>query len=787
MTEGRKFSWWRLGVLASALVCSAHAAGLPPSDGGPHPAAAPVMITIAGSPLTIPRLAVAPKLEDFLDMQPSPAVRGSMVEVGAMVQREPSDGAAPTQKTEVYLGYDKANLYVVFVCFEQDISQIRSHLTRREDAFDDDLVEIMLDTFNDQRRAYGFLSNAAGIQADGIWTEGRNVDANAGDTPNWDFSFDTLWYSRGKINSRGYVVWMAIPFKSLRFPRQPQQTWGVVLERTHRRNNEKDFWPAVSSRQQGRLGMEGKMSGVENLSPGHNLQFIPYVLASGYRALDTLDANNPHFTQKTFRGKPGLDSKVVVKDALVLDATVNPDFSQIESDQPQITVNQRFEVLFPELRPFFQENTTYFETPIPLLFTRRIADPEFGLRLSGKTGPYGIGILAADDRSPGEIVAPGDPDFRQRAQFVAARVSRDILNQSSIGLMFLDREFRNFYNRVGSVDSRFRLSRTWDLRAQAVTSVNREEDGSYSAGPSYEAILNRSGRQLNTTFTYDDVSPGFMAKSGYIPRVDLRNLIGEVNYQFRPEGKRLIAWGPAVRMSRVWDHRGNVLDDDDSLGLRLTFTRQSFVNLYPVDFHNERLRPVDYPVLTHNVEFPLRGGRLEVGSAPLKQLSFSAYYRRGAAINFDPISGTAPFLGWSDQGTFTITVRPGNRLQVDTLYLLERLRDDRTHASIFTNHIIRNKLNYQFTREFSLRLITQYNAVLSNANFSSLAPAKSFNADFLFTYLLHPGTAVYVGYNSDLANIDRRLLPYNGDLLRTNGFLNDSRQFFVKISYLLRY
>ena len=118
---------------------------------------------------------------------------------------------------------------------------------------------------------------------------------------------------------------------------------------------------------------------------------------------------------------------------------------------------------------------------------------------------------------------------------------------------------------------------------------------------------------------------------------------------------------------------------------------------------------------------------------------------------------------------------------------LTRLRDERTHASVFTNHVIRNKVNYQFTREFSLRLITQYNALLSNPNFSSLAPAKSFNVDFLFTYLLHPGTAVYVGYNSDLANIDRRLLPYNGDLLRTSGFLNDSRQFFVKLSYLLRY
>ena len=786
---------WVCGMVWAALLAAAClasgvvllAADLPAGDGAPHAPSAPVMITVAGSSITIPHLDAAPKLEDFLDMRSVQGAGGAMLEVAAMLQREPSDGSPPTQETRTYLGYDSSNLYVVFVCLDTNHGGIRSHLTRREDMFDDDLVEIMLDTFNDKRRAYGFLSNALGVQGEGIWTEGRNVNANSGDTPNWDFSWDTLWYSRGRLTPQGYVVWMAIPFKSLRFPREAEQTWGVILERTIRRNSEKDFWPAISSRQQGRLGMEGQAKGMQELAPGRNFQFIPYGIASGFRALDTLDAANPRFTQKTFKGKLGLDSKMVVKDALVLDATVNPDFSQIESDEPQITVNQRFEVFFPEKRPFFQENSTFFETPVPLLFTRRIADPEFGLRLSGKTGPYGIGLLAADDRSPGEIVAPSDRDYGQRAQFVVGRLSRDILNQSSVGVMVSDREFRGSYNRVGSVDGRFRLSPTWDLRAQAASSLNLEEDGTYSAGPTYQAVLNRSGRQLNTTFTYNDVSPGFVAKSGYIPRVDMRQLIGAVNYDFRPEGKHLIAWGPAVRMSRTLDHSGTVLDDDDSLGMRFSLTSQTFINIFPVDVHNERLRPVDYPALSRNVEFPLRHGRLSFGSSPLKQLSFFGDYRRGEDINFDPPEGQAPFLGRDDVADLAVTVRPSSRVQVDTLYLLERLRDSRTAASIFTNHVIRNKVNVQFTRELSLRLINQYNTILSNPSLTSLAPAKSFNTDFLFTYLLHPGTAVYVGYNSDLANIDRRLLPYNDDLLRGPRFLNDSRQFFVKVSYLFRY
>ena len=733
-------------------------------------------------------MSTAPTLEQFLSMEPDTAIRSAMVEVPQLIQREPTDAAAPTQKSRVFLGYDNKNLYAVFVCFDTQVSQIRSHLTRREDMFDDDLVEIMLDTFNDQRRAYGFLSNPLGVQADGIWTEGRNVDANAGDTPNWDFSFDTLWYSRGKITSQGYVVWIAIPFKSLRFTSAPEQTWGLVVERAVRRNNEKDFWPHVSMSQQGRLGMEGEMSGIDHIAPGRNMQFIPYGILRSFRDLDTLDPNNPRFTEKTLQGKVGLDSKFILKDSLVLDATINPDFSQVESDVPQLTVNQRFQVYFPEKRPFFQENNTYFETPIQLLFTRTIVDPEFGLRLSGKVGGWGVGLLAADDRSPGEIVDPGDPDYNQRAEFVVGRISRDILNQSSIGVMFLDREFRGTYNRLASIDTRFRLSSTWDLRTQAVASNDLEEDGSYYAGPAYRVILNRSGRELNTTFGYQDISPGFVAKSGYIPRVDIRDFTAAVNYLFRPEGKRLISWGPALYAERILDHQNTVLDDIYSLGMRFNFTAQSFINLTPMQVHNERLRPVDYSSLTQNQEYPLRNGTIEFGSSPKKWLVLYGYYQRGNGINFNPPGTEAPFLGKSDVATTEITLRPVSRLTVDTLYLLERLRDDVSGKSSFTNHVIRNKVNLQFTKEMSLRLITQYNTVLANPLYSSLVPAKNVNVDFLFTYLLHPGTAIYVGYNSDLANMDRRLIPFNSDLLRTPGdFMNDSRQLFVKVSYLLRF
>src|ERR1700741_4566604 len=161
----------------------------------------------------------------------------------------------------------------------------------------------------------------------------------------------------------------------------------------------------------------------------------------GFRALDTRDPSNPFFQKATAQGQPGMDAKFVIHDSFVLDLTANPDFSQVESEDPQVTVNQRFAVYFPEKRPFFIENADYFRTPIDLFFTRSIVDPSYGARLTGKAGPYTLGILTADDRAPGLTVAPSDPLAGSRQYFTIARVSRDLFKQSSIGAIYTDQEY----------------------------------------------------------------------------------------------------------------------------------------------------------------------------------------------------------------------------------------------------------------------------------------------------------------------------------------------------------
>ena len=192
----------------------------------------------------------------------------------------------------------------------------------------------------------------------------------------------------------------------------------------------------------------------------------------GFRALDTRDPTNPYFQQADAQGQPGMDAKFVFRDHFTVDVTANPDFSQVESEDPQITVNQRYAVYFPEKRPFFLENEDFFRTPMDLLFTRSIGDPSAGIRLTGKDGPYSVGVMATDDRSPGLAV----PDYSQfsgmRSYFTIARVSRDIFGQSSVGALYTDWECPTTgeFNRIGGVDTHLKFNPNWTLDGQAVTS-----------------------------------------------------------------------------------------------------------------------------------------------------------------------------------------------------------------------------------------------------------------------------------------------------------------------------
>ena len=726
--------------------------------------------------VTIPRVDEAPQLEDFLAMKPSPRLQGKLLKVTGFTQTLARDGEPVSQNTDSYLAYDDENIYIITVAFDENPDQIRARMTPRESFRGDDKIDVFLDTFFDERRAYGFTSNPLGVQMDGRWREGGNFDS----------SFNALWHSRGTITDRGYVVWMAIPFKSLRFPAASEQKWGLVLIRWIPRNNEQSTWPWVTSKIDGRINQSATLLGIEDISPGRDIQLIPYAFARSFRALDERNPERVEFRSDSFEADAGMDAKFVIKNRFALDLAVNPDFSQIESDEPQITVNRRFEVFFRERRPFFLENADFFVTPINLFFSRRIADPQFGIRLTGKQGPYTIGTLVADDESPGEAVLPGDPLHGTRARFGVVRINRDIFDEGTVGILFTDREYENGHNRVGSLDTRFKLTPNWVGTLQAAASSTKSLEGNTLTGPAYSAELRREGKHYTQGTEYLDISPEFRTQAGFVRRTDIRSLSHETGYKFRPQGKFLISWGPSVEASGIWDHSGTRLDWELETSMSWEFNRQTLVSLF-YESGRERLRPQDVRSLTRNLDFATRSQGLRFASQYISELSFSGDYSSGRQINLVPPEGETPYLAGFNEAELGFTVRPNRYLRSDNTYVLSRLTRIGTGESIFNNHIFRSRWNWQFNPEISMRVILQYDTVLVNPSNTRLESRKNFNADFLFTYLLNPWTALHAGYNGNLQNIALRPTEIGSEIIRTNDMLQDARQFFIKFSYLFQF
>lgn len=706
--------------------------------------------------LTVSRANTPPRLEEFRAGE-----RRDGLAADAFLQREPNDLIPATERTEVYLSYDNTNLYAVFVCHATDPSKIRARMNRREAIFNDDFVGVFLDTFNDHQRAYMFLVSPLGIQLDGIVTEGQDDD----------FSFDTVWQSRGELTDFGYIVSIAIPFKSLRFPPATgPQTWGIAFMRGIPGKSENDFWPGITRRLTSFTGQFADVHGIDNVSPGRNIQLIPYGTFTGARFLD----RDIEAYDSQAEGRAGLDAKIVARDSLAFDLTLNPDFSQVESDEPQVTVNQRFEVFFPEKRPFFLENAGYFQTPINLFFSRRIADPQFGGRMTGKVGGWAVGALAIDDRAPGHNLEPDNPNSGDRA-FNGVTRARKEFGDSSVGGLVTVRDFGSSSNRVASADTRLKLNPQWFIQGQAAVAQTEGLDGTHLEDGAFDANINRNSRIFSYSADYTDIGRDFRTELGFVPRTDIRQATQFVNYRWRPKTGLFTAFGPNSFLQGTWDHTGQLQDWTVRYPFEFDFRAQS--NIF--------IRRQQSMERFSGIEFREYENLISAGTSYFRWMDVGIFTASGTRPNYYPPPGTLPFLANFRDAQVSLTFRPASRLLLDETYIYSHLGMRTEPArTIFDNHIARSRVNYQFTRELSLRAILDYNAVLSDPSLVALDRTKHLTADVLLTYLIHPGTALYIGYTDGYDSVDLTssgIVPINSPTTSTG------RQFFVKTSYLFRF
>ncbi len=734
----------------------------------------------AEAALTVPLVGGPPALSDFEGMRPATALARSMARIDGFVQREPDDGEAASQRTEVYLGYDRERLYAVFLAFDEAAELIRANMSSRENIDGDDLVELTIDTFNDQRAAFSFRSTPLGIQWDARWTEGASRRAG------FDTTLEAVWDSEGVVTERGYMARMAIPLRSLRFPDDSEQRWRAQFGRHIPRLAESSYWPAYSIAIDGRLNQTALLEGIRDVSPGDNFQLIPFLFAREADSLDRGAAGGPAFRALSER-EAGLDAKFVFNDSMVLDLTLNPDFSQVESDEPQVTVNERFEVQFPERRPFFVENADFFATDSTLVFTRRIVDPEGGLRFTGRSGGYGFGAILINDEAPGQGRPAGDPLAGEKAGIAILRGFRDISEQDRVGFLATARELGDGRNRVASVDGRFRLDGNWSTQMQVVGTETRPAGGGASrTGYQRNIQVNRVGRTLNTHSHFIEASTGFRTDLGFQQRyfrADTSGFHQRAALNFYPEHPAIDSWSASLFGVHLEDSSGERIYTQFGPGLDMSFGTAGFEVAW--NDYSETLRPGDFPGLAAARVYEYDSWEVGFDSNALESLEFGADYRSGTALNLVPPRGRLPSVAGVSRLDVDMLWRPFDRLRIANTYLRTELKSRGSGGRIFSNQILRSNWNYQFTRELSLRFIAQREKT-EGGPLTRLEDSENLNFDLLLRYVINPWSAFYVGYNSNSSNFEIVEAEGERELLSTDELRRDGEQFFVKFSYLFQ-
>jgi hypothetical protein len=680
----------------------------------------------------------------------------------------PGDNTSSPVDTECRVTFDAARLYVGCRAFDPEPAAVRAHLMDRDsiDTFiQDDFIGLMIDTFNDERRAYQFRVNPLGVQADALFSDQDGIE---------DWSWDMIWDSRGRITSDGFIVEVALPFNQLRFPAgSGPQTWGLELFRS---------WPRtvrhrMSSRWTDRgkncvLCQENKADGLTGMRSGLNLEVTPTFTGTQAEARDPLAAGA--FTSDR-TGDVGATVRWGLTSNLTLSGTVNPDFSQVEADVAQLEVNTRFALFYPEKRPFFLEGIDYFATPLQLVFTRTVADPVAGAKLTGKLASNSIGIFSAIDRI-NNLLFPSNQgsdgtSLDTDTTTSAVRYRRDVGARSSLGAVLISREGGDYYNRQVGADGYLAFNESDSLTWQAVGSSTQYPDdvaaefgqpaGSFQ-GSALQVFYQHTGRNWFWYGQYQDLSPEFRSDAGFVPRVDTRGAEGSLGRRFWGDtGKWFTRVDAAVRGAVTYDYGGTLTDADVFPGLSYLGPYQSSVEL---GAHRQTVRYRD-------VEYRFWRPVLFFESQPSGWIKPGLVARWGGDVDYDNgRSGDSVVLLPS------VELKLGRHLNVQAQHTHEWFDVDA--GRLFEAGLTEARAVYHLNLRTFVRAIVQYTDVVRDAGlylFPVPARSQQLFAQYLFSYKVNPQTLLYVGYSDGYIGGE--------DEVSTLALTQSNRTLFVKVSY----
>ncbi len=446
-------------------------------------------------------------------------------------EHNPGDQTKPDVNTEVLITYDDENLYVAWLCYD-DPAEVRASFCERDRIFSDDYVILCLDTYGEATLAYEISSNPYGIPGDLLFSS----------TNGEDISYDMIFETAGRVTDFGYVVEMAIPFHSLRFPDREDQEWRMDFWRNRPRESRYQYsWAAYNRDENCWPCQWGTVTGVSGVKPGAGFELLPAVVAYQAGSMN----GDGYFDNDDPDGDLALGISYDISSELTAEATINPDFSQVEADVAQIDVNSTFALFYEERRPFFQEGSDLFETYFNAVYTRSINDPLVAGKMTWRRGANSMAVLTARDEHS-VITLP----FEESSETVEngksysniVRVKHDLGEQSHVGLIATDRRFDSGGSgSLVGLDSRMRLSTSNSLTLQVIGTHTEEVDnpnltgdelnammfegGRYTArldgesfyGHGLLAELSRSTENYWAGLQYNELSPTFRADNGYEP------------------------------------------------------------------------------------------------------------------------------------------------------------------------------------------------------------------------------------------------------------------------------
>ncbi len=712
---------------------------------------------------SIPRITTAPKIDGEIVANEWQSAKT----VQLAFEVNPGENLPAPVKTTAYMMEDGEYLYFAFKAEDPHPEEILAFLRDRDRIFQDDFVGVVLDTFNDERKGFEFFVNALGAQGDLTIDDTQNRE---------DSSWDATWESMGKVNDQGYIVEMAIPYRALRFPADlSEQTWGIRFLRIHPRQSRAVYADSAGDRSLScSLCISHKVKGMPDLKSGTNLDITPtltHVQAQHRDVSETRDWEKDSDTEV------GVDVRWAMTENWILNATINPDFSQVEADAGQLDINTTFSLFYPEARPFFLDGAEYFSSANRLVHTRNIADPDFGVKVTGKQNGTSSGVIVARDTNT-SFLLPGSfgSDLAElqgvESDIFIGRFQKDIGAKSNFGGILTHRAADGYDNTVAAVDGKYFFTENDSLQFQYMRSDSTnpesiQDEFDIAATQSDDALSLRyrhTQRNYSLRASYADFGEDFRADMGFIGRVDFKQLVLGGNYTwFGEEGSDWTRWGFFGDWDRTEDQNGRLLEEESELHFNLRGPKQ----------FNTNFGFVTRDRLFDDVMFKEDNIMMWFEFKPLPNLTLGNFMIIGDQIDFANTQlGERqlfePYANWQF----------GKHLNVRVSGTFQKL--DVPGGELFNASLLDTRLSYQFNIQSRLSLTLQNTTIERNQalyqNEEVDAKTKYFGVQLIYSYKINPLSLVYVGYSDNAVDDDNL-----SDLTKTD------KTVFAKFSYMWQY